>query len=209
VLLVIDHRDSFTWNLAHALERWIEPVEVVDSAEITVEYVQRLKPIGIVISPGPGRPEEASATLALVRALGPTLPMLGVCLGHQILCSSFGAQVRHAPSVFHGRVSRIHHCGDGLFTRVPSPFTVARYHSLLVDEATLPPELIATAHAETGELMAVAHRSLPLFGVQFHPESFLTEHGGELLRAFAAVLPATSRTTEARGSARERSSEAW
>jgi anthranilate synthase component 2 len=197
VLLVIDHRDSFTWNLVHALERWIRPVKVVDSAEITIESVRRLDPAGIVLSPGPGRPEQAAATLAVVRALASERAMLGVCLGHQILCSTFGASVGHAPRVFHGRVSRIHHCGQGLFANLPNPFSAARYHSLLVDAATLPDELIATAHAESGELMAVAHRSLPLFGVQFHPESFLTEHGAELVRSFVARLPQSSRASQA------------
>ncbi len=131
--------------------------------------------------------------------------MLGVCLGHQILCSCFGARVTHAPSVFHGRVSRIHHCGEGIFAGLPNDFAVARYHSLLVDEATLPAEFVASAWAESGELMAVAHRSLPLFGVQFHPESFLTQYGAELLRAFVARLPSAdrSRDVEVRGSARE------
>jgi anthranilate synthase/aminodeoxychorismate synthase-like glutamine amidotransferase len=193
VLLVIDHRDSFTWNLVHALERWAHPVEVVDSAEITVEMVRARKPEALVLSPGPGSPHAATATRALVTALAAELPMLGVCLGHQILCSCFGAHAGHAQRVFHGRVSLIHHCGSGLFARLPSRFSVARYHSLIVDEATLPSELVATAHSEDGELMAVAHRVLPLFGVQFHPESFLTEHGGELLRAFVALLPTSSR----------------
>jgi anthranilate synthase/aminodeoxychorismate synthase-like glutamine amidotransferase len=197
VLLVIDHRDSFTWNLVHAFERWIRPVKVVDSAEITAESVRRMNPSGIALSPGPGRPEEACSTLALVRALASEIPMLGVCLGHQILCSCFGARVSHAPSIFHGRVSRIHHSGVGLFANLPNPLAVARYHSLLVEAASLPPELIATAHAESGELMAVAHRTLPLFGVQFHPESFLTEHGAQLVRSFVALLPQTSRAQEA------------
>ena len=190
MLLVIDHRDSFTWNLVHALERWTRPVEVVDSAEITAEKVRASGARGLVLSPGPGRPDDALPTRALVGALARELPILGVCLGHQILCSYFGARVAHAPSVFHGRVSRIHHCGDGLFTGLPNPLKVARYHSLLVDEATLPEEFMVSARAEAGELMAVAHRTLPLFGVQFHPESFLTGHGAELLRAFVARLPA-------------------
>lgn len=193
MLLVIDHRDSFTWNLVHALERWIRPVEVLDSAEITVETVRTLEPVGIVLSPGPGRPDEACTTLALVRALASEYTMLGVCLGHQILCSSFGASVCHAPRIFHGRVSRIQHSGEGLFENLPNPFSAARYHSLIVDPATLPPELTVTARADSGEVMAVAHRSLPLFGVQFHPESFLTQQGAELVRSFVARLPKTSR----------------
>jgi anthranilate synthase/aminodeoxychorismate synthase-like glutamine amidotransferase len=204
VLLVIDHRDSFTWNLVHALERWTRPVEVVDSGEMTPEKVRAWRPRGLVLSPGPGKPEDALTTRTLVAALAREFPMLGVCLGHQILCSCFGARVAHAPSVFHGRVSRIHHCGEGLFADLPNPIAVARYHSLLVDEATLPEEFLASAWAETGELMAVAHRSLPLFGVQFHPESFLTEHGAELLRAFVARLPGADGSRDVgSGSARE------
>lgn len=195
MLLVIDHRDSFTWNLVHALERWIRPVKVLDSAEITVESVRELKPSGIVLSPGPGRPEEACATLTLVRALASEQAILGVCLGHQILCSSFGASICHAPSVFHGRVSRIQHSGHGLFEHLPNPFSAARYHSLIVDADTLPPELTVTARADSGEVMAVTHRTLPLFGVQFHPESFLTEHGAALVRSFVARLPETSRAS--------------
>lgn len=197
MLLVIDHRDSFTWNLVHALERWVRPVVVVDNAEITAEMVRARNPRGVVLSPGPGSPHEATATRALVAALARELPILGVCLGHQILCSHFGARVDHAQRVFHGRVSRIHHCGDGLFAQLPNPLAVARYHSLIVAEATLPSELVATARSVDGELMAVAHRTLPLFGVQFHPESFLTEHGAELLGAFVARLPITSRAREA------------
>lgn len=205
MLLVIDHRDSFTWNLVHALERWTRPIAVVDSAEITIEKVQSWAPRGLVLSPGPGRPEDAVSTRTLVGALARQLPMLGVCLGHQILCSYFGARIAHAPSVFHGRVSRIHHYGEGLFADLPSPFAVARYHSLLVDQTTLPEELEPTAWTEAGELMAVQHRSLALFGVQFHPESFLSEHGSQLLRAFVACLPVAEapRDLEAVGSPRE------
>jgi anthranilate synthase/aminodeoxychorismate synthase-like glutamine amidotransferase len=170
MLLVIDHRDSFTWNLVHVLACWGEPVEVVQSDEITAESVRLRGPRALVLSAGPGHPDEAQRTLALVTALQGELPMLGICLGHQILCRAFGGRVVHAPEVRHGRVSPIQHDGQGLFEGLPSPLRVARYHSLLVDAATLPDCLVACAFAEQGELMAVRHRELPLCSVQFHPE---------------------------------------
>jgi anthranilate synthase/aminodeoxychorismate synthase-like glutamine amidotransferase len=184
MLLVIDHRDSFTWNLVHVLGCWGESVEVVQSDEMTAESVRSRGPRALVLSAGPGHPEEAQQSLALVRALWPELPILGVCLGHQILCSAFGARVTHASEVRHGRVSMVHHDGSELFAGLPSPLRAARYHSLVVDAASLPECLVASAFADTGELMAVRHRTLPLYSVQFHPESFLTEHGKQIAQAF-------------------------
>jgi anthranilate synthase/aminodeoxychorismate synthase-like glutamine amidotransferase len=187
MLLVIDHRDSFTWNLVHALGCWGEPVEVVQGEEMTAESVRNLAPRGLLLSAGPGRPEEAQPTLALVRELHRELPMLGICLGHQILCHAFGARVVHAPEVRHGRTSLIHHDGSGVFAGLPSPIPAARYHSLVVDVTSLPASLVPNAFAETGELMGVRHRELPLWSVQFHPESFLTPHGKQLTRAFVEL----------------------
>jgi anthranilate synthase/aminodeoxychorismate synthase-like glutamine amidotransferase len=197
MLLVVDHRDSFTWNLVHALGVWGEPVEVLQSEEITTESVRSLRPSGVLLSAGPGRPEAALPTISLVKALAGELPMLGICLGHQILCHAFGARIVHAPEVRHGRVSAIHHDGSGLFMGLPSPLPAARYHSLVVDGASLPACLVANAYAETGELMGVRHREWPLWSVQFHPESFLTPHGRQLTHAFVqlarAHLPAPQR----------------
>lgn len=188
MLLVIDHRDSFTWNLVHTLGRFAHDVVVRESEELSVAVVRALKPRGIVFSPGPGRPEEARVSLRVVEALAGDVPMLGVCLGHQLICSAFAARVVHAAEVCHGRASSIHHDGSGLFDGIPSPFRAARYHSLVVDRETLPRELHAQAHSESGELMAVRHAALPIAGVQFHPESFLTEHGARLVQNFVTSL---------------------
>jgi anthranilate synthase/aminodeoxychorismate synthase-like glutamine amidotransferase len=184
MLLVVDNHDSFTWNLVHALGRFLTKLAVVQADEVNVDAVRAMAPRGIVLSPGPGRPEHAGVSLALVRELAPSTPLLGVCLGHQVICAAFGAHVVHAPRLMHGRTSPITHDGQGLFRDLPSPLRVARYHSLIVDAHTLPSELVATAFTEQGELMAVRHTSLPIESVQFHPESFMTECGLALLARF-------------------------
>jgi anthranilate synthase/aminodeoxychorismate synthase-like glutamine amidotransferase len=186
MLLIIDHRDSFTWNLVHALGMVGAQVQVVDSESVTPASVRALRPAGLVLSPGPGHPSAALRSIAAVRALAGELPILGVCLGHQVICAAWGARVAHAASVFHGRTSSVRHDGSALFAGLPTPFRAARYHSLAVVPESLPAELVATAWAETGELMAVRHATLPLWSVQFHPESFLTEHGGAIVRNFVA-----------------------
>lgn len=190
MLLVVDNHDSFTWNLVHALGRFASDVHVVQSDEVTVAGLGGLSPRGIVLAPGPGRPEQAGVALELVRTLGVHTPMLGVCLGHQVVCAAFGARVVHAPRLMHGRSSWVRHDGAGLFEGLPSPLSVARYHSLIVDPESLPASLIASAYTEQGELMAVRHASLPIESVQFHPESFMTEHGLLLVRRFVERLPA-------------------
>ncbi|HEY6879213.1 MAG TPA: aminodeoxychorismate/anthranilate synthase component II [Polyangiales bacterium] len=186
MLLVVDNHDSFTWNLVHLLGQFATDVRVVQGDTIDVAGVQALAPRGVVLSPGPGRPE-AGVGMALVRAV--QVPVLGVCLGHQMICAAFGAHVGHAPRLMHGRTSQLTHDRRGLFTDLPEGFAVARYHSLIVDPATLPPELEACAFSEQGELMAVRHRSLPIDGLQFHPESFLTEHGAAIVERFVSGLP--------------------
>jgi len=168
---------------------------VRESDTLTVEAVCALTPTAIVLSPGPGRPEDALTSLEIVKRLAGRVPMLGVCLGHQVICSAFGARVSHAPRVYHGRTSLVHHQGTGLFRAVPSPFRAARYHSLVVEVATLPDELEVCAVADTGELMAVRHRTLPIWSLQFHPESFLTEHGLQIVQAFVDQLPVHSPAT--------------
>jgi anthranilate synthase/aminodeoxychorismate synthase-like glutamine amidotransferase len=189
MLLVVDNHDSFTWNLVHALERHAPDVSVVQGDAVSLDDVRRLAPRAIVLTPGPGRPEHAGVGLELVRALGPEIPLLGVCLGHQILCAALGARVTYASRLMHGRTSTIEHDGRGLFEGLPSPLTVARYHSLLIEPDSLPPELRATAFTREGELMAVRHATWPLEGVQFHPESFMTQHGLAMVQRFVERLP--------------------
>lgn len=191
MLLVVDNHDSFTWNLVHALARFAPDVAVVQGDEVSVGDVLGQSPRGIVLTPGPGRPEHAGVGIPLVQALGvsSSIPLLGVCLGHQIVCTALGARVVHAGRLMHGRTSRLVHDGSGVFTGLPPSFEVARYHSLIVDAATLPPTLIASAHTEQGELMAVRHVALPIESVQFHPESFMTEHGLAMVRHFVERLP--------------------
>lgn len=188
MLLVVDNHDSFTWNLVHAFGRFAADVKVVQSDEITLEDVRRAAPRAIVLSPGPGRPEQAGIGLALVREFASSVPLFGVCLGHQIICAAWGARVVHAPRLMHGRTSQVTHDGRGVFAALPNPLAVARYNSLIVECASLPAELAPTAFAETGELMAVRHTSLPVESVQFHPESFLTECGLAMVERFVAQL---------------------
>lgn len=209
MLLVVDNHDSFTWNLVHALGRFFCDLSVAQCDEISVAQVRRMAPMAIVLTPGPGRPEHAGIGIELVRELGSEVPLLGVCLGHQVICAAFGARVVHAPRLMHGRTSLIEHDGDGVFRGLPSPLCVARYHSLLVDVATLPSVLKPTASTSEGELMAVRHVSLPIESVQFHPESFMTEHGLAMIQCFHEQVVARSETrtgsTVARSAATSRS----
>ena len=174
MLLVIDNHDSFTWNLVHALMRWADDVEVAQSDALTVADVVQRRPRGIVLSPGPGRPADAGVSLELVRAVAAHIPVLGVCLGHQVVCEAFGARVERARRAIHGVAWGVEHDGRGLFTGLPNPLRVARYHSLIVNADSLPASLEATCWTAQGELMGVRHRVFPLESVQFHPESFLT-----------------------------------
>ena len=186
MITVIDNYDSFTWNLVQYLWELGATVTVVRNDERTVEQILADRPSQVLISPGPCSPSEAGISLAMVTAAAKTgLPLLGVCLGHQSIGQALGGRVRRADRLMHGKTSRIVHDGKGVFAGLPSPFTATRYHSLVVDD--LPAELVATAHSEDQhELMGLRHRSLPIEGVQFHPESFLTEHGHAMLRNFLA-----------------------
>lgn len=188
MLLVVDNHDSFTWNLVHSLARFADDVHVVQSDQVNIADVRAHAPRGIVLSPGPGRPEAAGISMAVVHELGDEIPLLGVCLGHQVICAALGARVAHAARLMHGRTSSITHDGCGLFHNLPQGLQVARYHSLIVDKGTLPAELLATAHTEAGELMAVRHRVLPIESVQFHPESFMTEGGTAMVQRFVERL---------------------
>jgi len=195
MVLMLDNYDSFTWNLVQYLGELGAAVKVVRNDEITVDAVAALAPERIVISPGPCTPNEAGITLSLIRRLAGRIPILGVCLGHQAIGQAFGAQVVRAPRVMHGKVSRVHHDGAGVFAGIPNDFVATRYHSLVIARDTLPECLAITAESDDGEIMGVRHRTLAVEGVQFHPEALLTEHGHALLRNFidpaGAPLPAS------------------
>jgi anthranilate synthase/aminodeoxychorismate synthase-like glutamine amidotransferase len=186
-LLVVDNYDSFTYNLVQYLGELGELPDVVRNDEVTLAQVASRRPLGIVISPGPCTPKEAGISTDLVRELGPEVPILGVCLGHQCIGEAYGAAVVRAPKVMHGKLSSIDHDGEGVFRGLESPLTATRYHSLVVDPATLPPALIATAWTGDRVLMGVRHREHPVEGVQFHPESIMTEAGHRLLQNFIDV----------------------
>jgi len=184
VLLMIDNYDSFTYNLVQYLGELGEDVKVIRNDELTVDEVERLGPQRIVLSPGPCTPTEAGITLEVIRRFAGRAPILGVCLGHQAIGQAFGGRIVHAKTLMHGKVSDIHHSGHGVFRGLPTPFRATRYHSLAIERASCPAELEVTAWTEDGEIMGVRHRVLSVEGVQFHPESILTEHGHELLANF-------------------------
>ncbi len=195
MILVIDNYDSFTYNLVQYLgELGAElpvssEIQVYRNDQITLDKIRYLQPNGIVISPGPGRPDEAGISLALIEQLGQTLPILGVCLGHQSLGQVYGGQVIAAPLLMHGKTSQIYHKGVGVFAGLENPFSATRYHSLVVDRDSLPEVLEITAWVEDGTIMGLQHRDYPhLQGVQFHPESILTRSGKQLLRNFLVSL---------------------
>ena len=191
MILVIDNYDSFTYNLVQYLgELGVElpvaaEVQVYRNDKISLEQVQQLQPDGVVISPGPGRPEDAGVSLELIRQLGPTLPILGVCLGHQSIGQVFGGNIVRASELMHGKTSQVHHTGVGVFRDLENPFTATRYHSLVIEPQTCPDTLEVTAWVDDGTIMGVRHRNYPhIEGVQFHPESILTQSGKQLLRNF-------------------------
>jgi anthranilate synthase/aminodeoxychorismate synthase-like glutamine amidotransferase len=183
-VLVVDNYDSFVYNLVQYLgELGSEPV-VVRNDTHTAEELLRLECSAILISPGPGRPEDAGVTCELIRAAAGRVPLLGVCLGHQAIGHVFGASVVRAPELRHGKTSHITHDGAGVFGSLPSPLEVTRYHSLVIDSAVVPDHLVVTATADDGTVMGVRHREHDIEGVQFHPESILTQHGHDMLRNF-------------------------
>lgn len=188
-VLVVDNYDSFTFNLVQYLLELGAVVDVYRNDALTAEQIIADAPSHILLSPGPGRPSDAGVCADVCRRLcapGATIPMLGVCLGHQTLCEVLGADVVRAERIMHGKTSPVLHDGSGVLARIPSPFTATRYHSLIVPPQSLPDSLLPIAHTPQGELMAVRHASAPVFGVQFHPESILSEAGHQLLGNFLA-----------------------
>lgn len=191
MVLLIDNYDSFTYNLAQYMGELGAEVSVYRNDALTIQQIDALEPDHIVISPGPGEPDDAGISKQVIRELGARYPILGVCLGHQCIGEVFGGKVTRAPRLMHGKASPVHHYGDDLFLGVPSPFRANRYHSLIVNEP-LPAVLKVTAFTSKGELMGLRHREYPIYGVQFHPESILTESGKRILSNFLAVQPARS-----------------
>ena len=187
MLLIIDNYDSFTYNLVQYFgELGAEPV-VKRNDEITVAEINQMKPEAVVISPGPCTPKEAGISDDVIREIGPKLPVLGVCLGHQCIGYVFGADVVRAGRLMHGKTSPILHGNEGVFAGLPSPFDATRYHSLIIDPPTVPDSLVVNARTAENEIMGVRHKEYPIHGVQFHPESILTRHGKELLKNFLAI----------------------
>jgi anthranilate synthase/aminodeoxychorismate synthase-like glutamine amidotransferase len=184
MIVVIDNYDSFTYNLVQYLGELGAETRVFRNDEIPLEDIEAMSPSHIVISPGPCTPNEAGITLPLIERMAGKMPILGVCLGHQAIGQAFGGKVVRAAKVMHGKVSRVRHDGSGVFSQIPDEFVATRYHSLIVERATLPECLAVTAQSEDGEIMGLRHRSLPVEGVQFHPEALLTEHGHKMLQNF-------------------------
>ena len=187
MILVIDNYDSFTYNLVQFLGEMGADLHVVRNDQITLDEIRALQPTHIVISPGPGDPDDGGVSLDVIREMGATTPILGVCLGHQCIGQAYGGVVRRAPHVMHGKTSMITHNNDPMFAHMPNPFEATRYHSLIVEGGTLPDTLTVTAFTDDGEIMGLRHKEYPVFGVQFHPESILTTYGPQLLRNFLDV----------------------
>jgi anthranilate synthase component 2 len=189
MLLLLDNYDSFTYNLYHYLGDLGQEAVVRRNDAVTVDEVLAMRPAAIVISPGPCDPDRAGISLELVHAAAGVCPILGVCLGHQAVAQAFGGRIVRADKVMHGKLSAVEHAGQGILADLPSPFAATRYHSLVVAPDSLPACLSVTAKTADGVIMALEHRELPIFGVQFHPESIETEHGHQLLRNFLARVP--------------------
>ena len=184
MLLMIDNYDSFTYNLVQYFAELGADVEVHRNDEITVEQISRMNPQHLVISPGPCTPNEAGISVAAIKQFAGKIPLLGVCLGHQSIGQAFGGKIIHAKTLMHSKTSLIHHHSNSVFTAVPNPFTATRYHSLVIEKESLPDCLEITAWTDDGEIMGVRHKTLAVHGVQFHPESILTEHGHAMLKNF-------------------------
>jgi anthranilate synthase component 2 len=184
MIVVIDNYDSFTYNLVQYFGELGAELRVVRNDEVTVDEIVKMKPAKLVVSPGPCTPTEAGISCEAIARLGPAIPTLGVCLGHQSIGQVYGGKVIRAGRLMHGKTSMIRHNGKGVFKNIPNPFEAIRYHSLLVERASLPPELEITADTDEGEIMGLRHKSHPVYGVQFHPESILTQNGKQILKNF-------------------------
>ena len=184
MILMIDNYDSFTYNLVQYLGELGQKLIVKRNDEVTLEEIRKLAPDRIVISPGPGSPKDAGVSNAVIREFGKKVPLLGVCLGHQCIGEVFGGKIVLAPRIMHGKTSEIRHDGKGLFRGLDNPFTATRYHSLVIDPPSMPKDLEMTAWTDEKEIMGVSHKSYPIAGVQFHPESILTKSGKDLIRNF-------------------------
>ncbi|MBU2103283.1 MAG: aminodeoxychorismate/anthranilate synthase component II [Candidatus Omnitrophota bacterium] len=187
MVLMIDNYDSFTYNLVQYFQELNQQVVVYRNDAIDLAGIVRLKASRVVISPGPGRPQDAGISCAVIRALYTTVPILGVCLGHQCIGYAFGAKIIRAPEIMHGKTSLVYHTGSGIFKNVKNPFTATRYHSLVIDKKTVPTALTITARTRTGVIMGVREKRYPLWGVQFHPESILTGEGKKILANFLRI----------------------
>ncbi|MFK7777900.1 MAG: aminodeoxychorismate/anthranilate synthase component II [Gimesia sp.] len=190
MILIIDNYDSFVFNLARYFEELEQQTRVIRNDQITLEQIKQISPEAIVLSPGPCTPNEAGIGKEVVTHFGNQIPILGVCLGHQTIAASFGGKIVKAPLPVHGQTALIYHQNSRLLSKLPNPFRATRYHSLIIDETCLPSELQVTARTEDGIPMALEHKTAPIFGVQFHPESILTENGLSLLESFLTFIPA-------------------
>lgn len=184
MIVLIDNYDSFTYNLVQYFGEWEKDIRVFRNDAVTPQEILALRPDQVIVSPGPCTPKEAGVSVEVIRQVGPQIPLLGVCLGHQAIGAAFGGDVIRADRIMHGKTSEIRHWGDLLFEGVESPFTATRYHSLIVKRETLPPKLQIIAETDEGEIMGLRHREYPIWGVQFHPESILTEAGKRIVRNF-------------------------
>ena len=184
MVVLIDNYDSFTFNLAQAFGMLGADIHVYRNDALTVDELEAMQPTHIIISPGPGTPDDGGISLEAIRRLGSKIPILGVCLGHQCIGQAYGGNIIRAPRLMHGKTSMVYHRNEPLFTGVPSPFEATRYHSLIVDEPNLPKDLRVTAFTDQGEIMALRHVEYPVVGVQFHPESILTGYGPRILQNF-------------------------
>jgi anthranilate synthase component II len=187
MILVIDNYDSFTYNLVQMVGKMAPDIRVIRNQDMSVDEISALKPRGIILSPGPGRPEDAGVTVDVIKKLGASIPTLGVCLGHQSIGYAFGAKIVHAPTLMHGRTSEVMHSGETILRSVSSPLIAGRYHSLVISQENFPDELKISSRTSDGIIMGVTHRKYPIEGIQFHPESILTPDGRQILHNWLEV----------------------
>ncbi|WP_028992316.1 anthranilate synthase component II [Thermoanaerobacter thermocopriae] len=187
MILIIDNYDSFTYNLYQYVGEMNNKIFVIRNDEVSVKDIEKLNPEKIILSPGPGRPENAGICVDVIKSLGDKIPILGICLGHQAIGYAYGAKIVKADKIMHGKTSLVFHKGEEIFKDIKNPIEAMRYHSLVIDRQTLPRDLEVTAYTEEGVIMGVRHKMYPVYGLQFHPESILTEQGKEILRNFLEV----------------------